>query len=128
MFEVNKCYMLRPESRVVASEDYQIACIHADMLHTADTEAATADGVPLPDNIVPETNLSSVLHFAPQFKGQDVSGVKTLGDLLNVVYKVERLSETGAPQIQVINEAGEQYYVNIVDGSFFENFVEVTLQ
>ena len=128
MFEVDKYYMLRPESRVVASEDYQIACIHADMLHTADTEAATADGVPLPDNIVPETNLSSVLRFAPQFKNQDVSGVKTLGDLLNVVYKVERLSETGAPQIQVINEAGEQYYVNIVDGSFFENFIEVTLQ
>lgn len=128
MFEVDKYYMLRPESRVVSSDDYQIACIHADMLHAADTEAATADGVPFPDNIVPETNLSSVLRFAPQFKGQDVSGVKTLGDLLNVVYKVERLSETGDPQIQVVDEAGEQYYIDLIDGSFFENFIEVVLQ
>lgn len=128
MFEVNKYYMLRPESRVVPSEDYQEVCEYSHMFHTIAHEAATADGVPLPDNIVPETNLSSVLLFAPQFKGQDVSGIKTLGDLSNVVYKVERLSETGAPQIQVINEAGEQYYINIVDGSFFDNFVEVVLQ
>lgn len=128
MFEANKYYMLRPESRVVPSEDYQEACEYSHFFHSINSEKASAEGVPFPDNLVPETNLSSVLRFAPQFKGQDVSGVKTLGDLLNVVYKVERLSETGAPQIQVINEAGEQYYVNIVDGSFFENFVEVTLQ
>lgn len=128
MFEVNKFYMLRPESRVVPSEDYQEACEYSHLFHSINSEKTSAEGVPFPDNLVPETNLSSVLRFAPQFKNQDVSGVKTLGDLSNVVYKVERLSETGAPQIQVVDEDGEVRFINIVDGSFFENFVEVTLQ